>query len=77
MSYRFIVNPGDYQDVIITDKFSATDLYVNNPGARLYRCSRQQKMSGHKFIWEEYQGGLWNQTNRDNLPVKVLEAGEK
>ncbi len=68
MSFRFIVNPGDFLDVIITDR-----LHQVKPGSRFYRCS---KVKEH-FLWEEFRDGRWESTNRGNLPIKVLEAGER
>lgn len=76
--FRWIVNPGDFLDVIVcSGRFEASDLYAKTPGSRLYRFSSQLKMSGRAKLWEEFQNGTWGRVNRDNLPIKVLEAGEK
>ncbi len=73
--FRWIVNPGDFRDVVIcSGRFEASDLYAKPHGSRLYRCA----FIGGQPIWEEYtMMGGWMMINRDNLPIKVLEAGEK
>jgi len=76
--FRWIVNPGDFRDVIVcSGRFDASDVHASIPGSRLYRFSSVLMMSGRMKCWEEFRDGMWSQTNRDNLPIKVLEAGEK
>lgn len=77
--FRWILNPGDFQDVIVcSGRFDASDLHAKTPGSRLYRFCSVLYMSGRRYIWEEYRDhGGWETISRDNLPIKVLEAGEK
>ncbi len=76
--FRWIVNPGDFLDVVeCAGRFEAMRYHESAKGSRLYRCSSQIYMSGRRYTWEEYQSGSWMPINRDNLPIKVLEAGEK
>ncbi len=75
--FRWILNPGDFQDVVVcSGRFEASDLHAKTPGSRLYRFTRIQKMSGSVRSWEEFRDGRWEPILRDNLPIKVLEAGE-
>ncbi len=70
----YVLNPGDYLDVR-TFNDHKTALLDCGSGARLYCCFRRQD---NRFHWEEYTPSYgWNVANRDNLPIKVLEAGEK
>lgn len=64
----YILNPGDGLDVVtFVDKVKAEKAYVAKAShARLYSFSGKQ--------WREYRG-TWMPCNRDNLPVKVLDAG--
>lgn len=76
--FRWILNPGDFQDVIVcSGRFEASDLHAKTPGSRLYRFSSVLMMSGRKKCWEDFRDGTWGMVNRDNLPIKVLEAGER
>jgi len=77
---HYILNPGDYQDVWVFTygPEAKTALLDCAPGARLYHCFRQGDRPNGRFCWEEYTPSFgWNTANRDNLPIKVLEAGEK
>lgn len=66
----YIMNPGEGHDVVtFDDKAKAEKAHVSFDGpSRLYSFSGKQ--------WREFSvQGSWYPCNRDNLPVKVLDAG--
>lgn len=68
----YILNPGDGLDVeTFTDRAASEKAHLACPGlSRLYSFAPRGG-------WREFScQGSWWPTNRDNLPVKVLEAAK-
>ncbi len=67
----YILNPGDGHDVkTFTDRVKAERAFGLYP-----MLSRLYSFSGKMWREYSYSTSTWHPCNRDNLPVKVLDAG--
>ena len=77
MQTFYVLNPGDMQDVQTFDEARvAVSMFQQadaSPFARLYRCTTSLRRAPAQQ-WESYERGRWFEANRDDIPLKVLDA---